>query len=445
MIASTAPAQRGMARELALAVVRDVFGPDERGAHAAFDARARKMSLDARDRAFATGLAYGAIKQRRLIDWYLAPYLAGREKPLPPVIREILRLGVYQLRMLSGVDVHAAVYETVNLALRHGHRGTAGLVNAVLRRFIADDPPPPHPSDFETFDDYLGTAYSVPTWIAAQFGRVFGDAREPILAGINAAPQHAVRVNRLRGTVDAASAALMGSDRDVRRSALVEESLIVVKGQVEDDPEGLWSIQSETAAVPIDVLEPQPEERVVDLCAGRGNKSVQAAARMEDRGALYCVEVESRKVKMLRESLERAGVTCAAVVEGDARLAELPEADAVLVDAPCSGLGILGRHPEARWRKSPDDGSRLAGLQAELLEAAAASLKPGGRVVYSVCSSDPREGIEVVDAFLEREPRFRRAPFAARYREFAAGGDLLIPPGIEGRDGFFIASLARTS
>jgi len=443
--AAAATTQRVSARELALAVVRDVFGPDERGAHAAFDARARKTSLDARDRAFAAELAYGAIKQRRLIDWYLAPYLAGRAKPLPPAIREILRLGVYQVRMLSGVDAHAAVYETVNLALRHGHRGTAGLVNAVLRRFIADDPPPPHPSDFETFDDYLGTAYSMPTWITTQFGRVFGEAREAILAGINAPPQHAVRVNRLRATVDAAGSALTAGDNHVRRSSLVAESLIVVKGHADDDPEGRWSIQSETAAVPVDVLEPQPGERVVDLCAGRGNKSVQAAARMEDRGELYCVEIESRKAKMLRENLERAGVTCAAVVEGDARLVELPQADAVLVDAPCSGLGILGRHPEARWRKSPHDGSRLSALQAGLLDVAATHVKAGGRIVYSVCSADPREGIELVQALLDRDGRFQRLPFVARYGEFAAGGDLLIPPGIEGRDGFFIANLARTS
>jgi len=114
-----------------------------------------------------------------------------------------------------------------------------------------------------------------------------------------------------------------------------------------------------------------------------------------------------------------------------------------LLDAPCSGLGILGRHPEARWRKSPDDGSRLASLQAELLDAAAARVKSGGRLVYSVCTTDPREGVEVVDALLTRNAQFRRGAFSERYAGVATGGDLLIPPGIEGRDGFFVANLVR--
>ncbi len=430
---AAATARRPNSRELALTVIRDVFGPEERGAHAAFDARARKTDLDARDRAFAAELAYGTIKQRRLLDWYLGPYLTGRDKPLPPAIQEILRLGVYQLRMLSGVDVHAAVYETVNLALRHGHKGTAGLVNAVLRRFIADARPPPHPSDFDDLDHYLGTAYSVPTWIAAHLGAVFGDLREPILSGINAAPQHALRVNALRSTIPDAVSALEAGGAHVRPSPLVAESLVVLSGQANDDPQGRWTIQGETACVPVDVLAPQRGETVLDLCSGRGNKSVQAAARMDDCGQLICVEIESKKTKLLHENLERAGVTCAAVVEGDVRRVVLPEADAVLLDAPCSGLGILGRHPEARWRKSPDDGERLAVLQSDLLAAAAQRVKPGGRLVYSVCSSDPREGLEVSGAFLGGHPQFARA-----------ASDLLIPPGLEGRDGFYVAYLTRT-
>jgi 16S rRNA (cytosine967-C5)-methyltransferase len=437
-------ARRPNSRELALSVLRDVFGPEERGAHASFDTRARKTDLDARDRAFAAEVAYGAIKQRRLIDWYLAPYLAGRDKPLPPAIHDILRLGIYQLRMMSGVDVHAAVYETVNLALRHGHKGTAGLVNAILRRFSADAPPPPHETDFPDLDHYTGTAYSVPTWIAAHLGRVFGDARESILSGINAAPQHAVRVNALRSTIPDAVAALEANGTTVRQSPLAEESLVVISGQASDDPGGRWSIQSETACVPVDILAPRPGEIVLDLCSGRGNKAVQSAARMEDRGQLVCVEIEPKKTKMLREHLERAGVTCAAIVEGDARRADLPEADAVLLDAPCSGLGILGRHPEARWRKRPEDGSRLALLQADLLAAAAARVKPGGRLVYSVCSSDPREGVDVIQAFLESHTQFVRTLFSERYSAFARDGDLLIPPGLEGRDGFFVAHLARS-
>ncbi len=442
---TVAESKRISSRELALAVVRDVFGAERRGAQAAFDVRARRSGLDARDLTFAAELAYGSIKARRLLDWYIAPYLAGRDKPLPDVIREILRLGTYQLRCMGGVDAHAAVFETVNLAMRHGHRGTAGLVNAILRRISADAPAPPDPSAFAGDDDYLATAFSLPTWIVAQWGRAFGAQVPAMLAGGNAQPQRAVRVNALRASVDEAETALRAAGAEVRRSPFVAESLIVDSGAAGDDAEARWTLQGEAACMPVDLLAPQPGETVLELCSGRGNKSVQIAARMGGAGELFCVEIEARKTAVLRERLEAAGAVAAAVVEGDARFVEVPAVDAVLLDAPCSGLGVLGRHPEARWRKNVDDPPRLAHVQRELLASAALRMRPGGRLVYSVCSTDPREGREVVDAFLADAPAFTRAPLPGRYAPFEREGDVLVPPGIDGRDGFYIAVLDRAA
>ncbi len=438
-----AAGKRANARELALAVVRDVFGPDRRGAQAAFDVRARRSGLDARDVTFAAELAYGSIKARRLLDWYLAPYLAGRDKPVPDAIREILRLGVYQLRCMGGVDAHAAVFETVNLALHHGHRGTAGLVNAILRRVAGDPPQQPDASDFKSDDDYAATLYSLPTWVVAQWRRAFGDALDAILAGVNGAPQRAVRVNALRTSVDDAVAALTSGGAQVRRSPFVAESLVIDAGPASDDDGAGWALQGEAACMPVDLLAPQPGEIAVELCSGRGNKSVQMAARRP--AELYCVELDARKVAVLRERLETAGASGTAVVAGDARTVELPPAHAVLLDAPCSGLGILGRHPEARWRKDVNDPPRLAAVQAELLASAGERVAPGGRLVYSVCSTDPREGRDVVDAFLAATPRFERVPLPDRYAPLARDEDVLVPPGIEGRDGFFIAVLRAGS
>ena len=431
-------------REVAYQVVRDVFGPEARTAQAAFDVRARRAGLDARDRAFAAELAYGSIKQRRLIDWQLGPYLGAREKPLNAAIADVVRLGVYQLRFMSGVDDHAAVSETVNLAWRHGHKGTAGLVNAVLRRMLADGPRPLEPADFKSEDDYLGTAYSVPTWVAAQFGAAYNGNRSAALAGVNAAPQHALRVNALRADVASVRDELVARGIAVEASPFVAESLLVDSGSIGDDEAGRWSVQGEAAAMPVDVLDPQPGETVLELCSGRGNKSVQIAARVRGAGELICVESDEKKIRAWREAAERAGATHATVVHGDARSAA-PEvrADAVLLDAPCSGLGVIGRHPEARWRKTPEDGARLAALQAELLRAAGERTAPGGRLVYSVCSSDRREGRGVVDAFLEESPAFSRAELPARYAPFLLDGDVVVPPGIAGRDGFYIAALER--
>ena len=165
---------------------------------------------------------------------------------------------------------------------------------------------------------------------------------------------------------------------------------------------------------------------------------------MAGRGTLVCVELDAKKTRLLAETLAWAGVERVALVQADARVAAAEIAARwVLVDAPCSGTGVIGRHPEARWRKSPDDGARLGVLQSELLRAAAGRTAPGGRLVYSVCSSDSREGREVVEAFLDERPDFARATLPARYAPFARGGDVVVPPGIDGRDGFFVATLAR--
>jgi 16S rRNA (cytosine967-C5)-methyltransferase len=317
------------------------------------------------------------------------------------------------------------------------------LINAVLRRLIADAPPAPQRADFKTENDFLGTAYSTPTWVAAQWRLRFGEAIEAILSGVNAAPQRVLRVNSLSTSVARARAELAESGVTAHPSRFVDECLILDAGNAGDDPAGRWALQSEAAGMPVDLLAPHANERVIEYCAGRGNKSVQIAARMGDTGTVYCVEIDARKTGTLAETLERTGVTCAAVVQGDARQVDVPEVDAVLLDAPCSGLGIIGRHPEARWRKSPEDGARLATLQRELLATAATRVKTGGRFVYSVCSIDPREGSELVEAFLAEREDFARAPLPERYLELQHGGDVLVPPGIDGRDGFYIASLLR--
>lgn len=432
------------AREVAFQVVSDVFGEEKRGAQAAFDVRARRAELDGRDRGFAAEIAYGSIKWRRLIDYYLAPYLNERERPVTIAIAEVLRIGVYQLRFMSGVDDHAAVSETVNLAWKHGHKGTAGLVNAVLRRMIADGAPELAIDTFKNQNDYFGTKYSMPSWIAGQYVASYPDVAEAAMAGVNLAPQHAIRVNGLRSDVPTVLEELVARGIDVVRSPYVPESLIVDAGALGDDPHGRWSVQGEAAAMVVDLLDPMPGETILEMCSGRGNKTVQIAARLGGTGNLVCVEIDDRKIRVLRETLERCGVADVGIVTGDARTAATEvAAHAVLLDAPCSGTGIIGRHPEARWRKTPGDGERLAIVQGELLRSAAARTLSGGRLTYSVCSSDVREGRAVVDAFLAENSAFARVALPERYASFARDGDVVVPAGVDGRDGFFIATLVR--
>ncbi len=440
------------AREVALQTVRDVFpqsgsGP-ERGAQEALDYRVRKANLAPRDRAFATELAYGAIKMRRALDWYLHPFIGERAHQLPPVIREILRLAVFEL-VYTKPDEHATVFEFVNLAKHHGHRGVANLVNGVLRSFLRERPREPTREDFETEEDYLGTRYSLPTWIVRQWQATFGDQVEAICIGVNEPARTSVTVNTVKTKPDEIVERFRADGVEAEPSPLVGESLSVRDGgyarRNEPTAGGAWWIQSESSAMPADVLNPQPGEAILDVCSGRGNKALQIGARLAGDGSLACIEIDERKASILGQRLEQAGVA-AGVVVGDATQELVrPEQrfDRILIDAPCSGVGIIGRHSEARWKKQPSDGERLSGTQRAILDRIAPAVYEGGALVYAVCSTDPRETIEVVE-WLRRHHNFERGLIPARYESFVTDeGDVRIAPGIGGRDGFFIARLER--
>ncbi len=435
------------ARELALAVVRDVFPPAEshaieRSAQAAFDYRARRSHLDDRDRAFAAELAYGAIKMRRALDWQLEPFV---QTQLPPAIREILRLATYEL-VYTRADVHATVYEFVNLAKRFGHRGLGNLVNAVLRSLLRADPALPQRESFENDDEYLATRFSLPTWLVRQWRQVFGAELERVCAGVNLPPRPALVVNRLKDGLDETVERLRGDGIETAPSPIVPEVLLVERGTLARvHADGRWWPQSESSAMAVDVLGPEPGEAILDVCSGRGNKALQIGARLREQGTLFCIERDPRKVATLSQRLEETGIE-AALVTGDASTELLPPErcfDGILLDAPCSGIGVVGRHPEARWKKQGTDGERLALTQRALLERASRHVYPGGALVYAVCSTDPRETTEVIDWFLAQQ-NFERSLIPAAYASFlTADNDVLVPPGIEGRDGFYIARVER--
>ena len=441
------PKRQVDSREVALQVVRDVFGEHLRGAREALDYRARAAAFENRDRGFATELAYGTIKMRRWLDYQLAPFLGVRANTIPRPIAEILRLGVYQLRCMNSVETYAAVSESVGLARRYGHKGTAGLVNAVLRR-VAEAPVREAPGDD---DDALAIRASLPTWIVAHWRARFGAQQLPqILAGVNAPAAIGLSVNLQRTTRATVLGVLAEAGIGASESAFARDA-IVIEGHspstaLEKLAGGRWESHAEAACFPVDILDPRPGERVYEACSGRGNKSLQIVERMGTDARLESVDLDERRVTRARERLIAAGAAGSTlVVAADAALAQgEADCDRVLVDAPCSGLGIIGRQPEARWRKDPDDGARLAPMQSAILTASAGRLKPGGSLVYAVCSTDARECEAVVDKFLVGRPEFARAPVPQRYAPFfTAAGDVRVPPGIAGRDGFYVARLTR--
>jgi len=437
------------ARNVAFAVIRDVFGPEARGAAESLDRHLRKSSLDPRDRAFVTELAYGTIERRRWLDWQLEPYLGARAAKLPQMIAEILRLGTYQLRAMR-VHEYAAVSESVQLARRFGHPGTAGLVNAVLRRVSTDPERPVTEADFASADDLLGTRASLPTWIVRMWRERFGDAQlQAILDGVNRPAATGLSIDRRKTTRDATIARLAEYGIGAVPSAFAADAIVLTAAvptpALREALGDRAELHSEAACFPVDLLDPQPGERILEACSGRGNKTLQLASAIGDRGTIVSIDTDARKISRAQARLAEAGVSSVTLRTGDASALDGSETfDAILVDAPCSGLGIIGRQPEARWRKSPDDGARLAPAQRALIDAAARALAPGGRLVYAVCSTDPREGEGVIDPFLAAHPDLERAALPERYAPLATpAGDVLVAPGIEGRDGFFIAVMRR--
>ena len=437
------------ARNVAFNVIRDVFGPDARGAAESLDRHLRKSALDMRDRGFVTELAYGTIERRRWLDWQLEPYLGARAAKLPQMIAEILRMGTYQLRAMR-VHEYAAVSESVQLARRFGHPGTAGLVNAVLRRVSTDPERLVSDADFENPDDVLGVRHSLPTWLVRMWRDRFGAERlVDILEGVNGPAAIGLSIDRRKATREDVIARLgehaiaalpspFALDAVLVTTAVPTPALREVLGDRAE-------IHAEAACFPVDLLDPQPGARVLEACSGRGNKTLQIVSAMGDRGALVAVDTDVRKVTRAKDRLAAAGVASVDMRVGDAAAFDGGETfDAVLVDAPCSGIGIVGRQPEARWRKSPEDAARLAPLQRSLVDAAARALAPGGRLVYAVCSTDVREAEGTIDPFLAEHPNFVRDVLPVRYAPFATPvGDLLVPPGIDGRDGFYVAVMRR--
>lgn len=397
--------------------------------------------LSREDRRLAAQLAYGVLRHRRLLDWWIRRHARG---PLAPAVMDILRLAYVQAAFLDRIPEYAIVSAAVEQAKRVEPRA-AGLVNAVLRRGLSDRPEPDDPA----------VRYSVPDWIAARWRRRWPADWEDVLRLNNRLPPLTLRVAR-RASPDALVQDLVARGVPAERSPLVPEA-IRVWGPLwlEDWPPfqaGEVAVQDETSMVVAHVVGPRPGLKVVDLAAGLGGKTAHLLD-LEPTLDVVAVDINAARLARLRDNLDRlGGRRPVEIVAADALT--LPESwdgtfDRVLLDAPCSALGVLRRRVDARWRKRPEDLPRYAALETALAERAVRLLKPGGILVYSVCSLEPEETVEVVDGLLARHPELAPDPVGPwlptpALRKLARGGVWQVRPGQAGAvDGFFIARLAK--
>ncbi|MBV8950020.1 MAG: 16S rRNA (cytosine(967)-C(5))-methyltransferase RsmB [Actinobacteria bacterium] len=429
------------ARALAL----DALVRVEEGAYSniVLPAMLRESSLSARDRAFVTNLVYGTIRRTRALDHVLGAVAERPLTQLDPPVRAALRLGAAQL--LDGVSAHAAVSETVEAAGPRAPRAR-GFVNAVLRKLARLGPPWPLPQGDTV--DAVAVRTSHPDWIVERLYADLGpDDAAGVLASDNLAPAVTLRVNRRRTTVDDVAAELTAGGAHVSRGALVPDAL-VVSGT--GDPaalpavaEGRATPQDQASQAVVALLDLQPSHRVLDVAAGPGGKAAAAGEIVGEGGLVVAVELHPARTRLTARAARRLGVMSVDALAADARRLPVRAThgfDRVLVDAPCSGLGVLRRRPEARFRIQPGDVDTLARRQRELLAAAVPHLRPGGRLVYSVCTLTNAETVEidewVADAFPQLVPE---PPPAAPWRPRGRGALLL--PQAAGTDGMFVLTL----
>ncbi|NOT34956.1 MAG: 16S rRNA (cytosine(967)-C(5))-methyltransferase RsmB, partial [Candidatus Eisenbacteria bacterium] len=412
---------------------------------------AHTMEADDRDRALMHEIVKGTLRWRGRLDFVLDKLVHMGIERVQPWIRNVLRMGAYQILFLDRVPVHAAVDESVKLAHRHGHPGTAGLVNSVLRRLVEEK----HNLVIPEGDDLESLAVwgSHPVWMVRRWLERFGvEQTRALMLANNRAAAIGLRANRTRTTPEALVQSLANEGQDATL-AKWSPDLVWIEGRVA--PGGLnvfrggeCTAQDESEALVGRLVAPERFERVLDLCAAPGGKCSHLAELMGDEGEVWALDRAPERVTSLKGTVERLGLQSIHVVEGDGRAYTFPMPfDRVLVDAPCSGLGVLARRADARWRKGADSLVEMPPIQLELLAAGARRVRPGGVVVYSVCSFEPEETEQVVEQFLQQNPGFELESAKGYVPDAVVDerGFMRVLPHLHGCDGAFAARFRRSS
>ena len=435
--------KRNTAREAALTALSRCRRDGAWSAQA-IDAAIREYHLDPRDAALTSRLCLGVLQNTSLLDYYLAQFC--QRKPEPKV-QDILRLGAYQLLMMDKIPGRAAVNESVDLCRAMGNERAGGLVNAVLRRISENRA---HLPEIPRSDiaQYLAIRYSHPKWLAERIIREHDAAFAEAFFAANNRPQGlTIQVNTLKIDPEEYQRTLDRKEIAYETFPGIPGCLHLQGGAVSDLPgyeEGLFFVQDRAARSAVLAAGPRPGMRVLDTCAAPGGKSFAAAMEMKNEGTILSCDLHEKKLRLIDAGAERLGIGILETMARDAR-EEKPDwigaFDLVMTDVPCSGLGVIGKRPEIRW-KSEEELSALPDIQAAIMDRAASFVRPGCVLLYSTCTVLDAENGEQIHRFLARHPEYQAEEFQVGDWE-SRDGMLAFWPHIHGTDGFFAAKLRR--
>ena len=382
-------------------------------------ARERTALQDERDRALASEIAAGTLRWRGAFDHVIAVFAKRPIARLDLEVVTILRLSLFQLLHLDRVPAAAIVDDAVEMTRKAGKKSAAPFVNALLRRASRERqklPLPPRPGDTAPEDDwtaYLSTTLSHPQWLIERWERRWGRREAEAWATFNNAPAPlTIRANLLKTSRDDLAARLDEVGVATEPCTHARAGLVVRSGNPLATPlahTGAFFVQDEASQLVAEFADARPGERALDACASPGGKTTAMAAAMGDSGLLVACDVRERRIRLLTRTVRESGARSIRIAMIDAArpLPFPPVFDLVLIDAPCSGLGTVRRDPDIKWRRSADDLSLFAEQQRRILASASAAVRPGGRLIYSTCSSEPQENEEIVEDFLMNVPGFR--------------------------------------
>jgi 16S rRNA (cytosine967-C5)-methyltransferase len=413
--------------------------------------------LNRADRSLVHALVFGVQRWQSRLDWII-DHLAARNRKMDPHVRTLLRMGLFQIQFFHRIPASAAVHTSVELAKQSGRKWAAGFINGVLREAIrrADQIPWPDPEQDPL--TYMAVTHAFPRWLISRWVQRWGaEATDALCRTVNTVPDTILRTNTLRTCRRDLMAAILPEAETVRETRFSPEGIALTRmnrplPQWPAFQEGWFQVQGEAAQITSRFLGPRPGETVWDVCAGLGTKTAHMAQLMQNRGRIVATDLYPDKLEKLDREMNRLGIGIVQSIPLDltASAPNLPPAefDRILLDAPCSGLGVLQKNPDGKWRLTPRDIQNNSARQLDLLTRTAPFLKTGGILVYAVCSLEPEENEQVVEAFLQKHTEFAIHPVGS------AAGDwinsLLTPrgflstiPHLSQLDGFFAAALIK--